>query len=56
MFEKSFPQSPANCDAHLAESLFQTRSRTQKGTHGDRDINQTTVPALVVYLAISDIQ
>ncbi|MGN0354445.1 MAG: DUF6783 domain-containing protein [Muricoprocola sp.] len=25
-FEKSFPQSPANCDAHLAESLFQTRS------------------------------
>ncbi|MFQ7021262.1 MAG: DUF6783 domain-containing protein [Blautia faecis] len=26
MFEKSFPQSPTNCDAHLAESLFQTRS------------------------------
>ncbi|WP_442973641.1 DUF6783 domain-containing protein [Ruminococcus sp. 1001136sp1] len=29
MFEKSFPQSarPTNCDAHLAESLFQTRSK-----------------------------
>ncbi|WP_416385989.1 DUF6783 domain-containing protein [Blautia glucerasea] len=26
MFEKSFPQSPTNCDAHLAENLFQTRS------------------------------
>ncbi|WP_408610300.1 DUF6783 domain-containing protein [Blautia segnis] len=26
MFEKSFLQSPTNCDAHLAESLFQTRS------------------------------
>ncbi|MFQ7508040.1 DUF6783 domain-containing protein [Anaerobutyricum hallii] len=21
-------KSPANCDAHLAESIFQTRSRT----------------------------
>ncbi|WP_416385821.1 DUF6783 domain-containing protein [Blautia faecis] len=27
MFEKSFLQSPTNCDAHLAESIFQTRSR-----------------------------
>ncbi|MFQ9880270.1 DUF6783 domain-containing protein [Ruminococcus sp. Marseille-P328] len=26
MFEKSFPQSPTNCDVHLAESIFQTRS------------------------------
>ncbi|MFR1010883.1 MAG: DUF6783 domain-containing protein, partial [Ruminococcus sp.] len=25
LFEKLFPQSPTNCDAHLAESLFQTR-------------------------------
>ncbi|MFQ9880824.1 MAG: DUF6783 domain-containing protein [Ruminococcus sp.] len=29
MFEKSFPQSPTNCDAHLAESLFQTCSKTK---------------------------
>ena len=24
-------KSPTNCDAHLAESLFQTRSKTKKG-------------------------
>ena len=27
MFKKSFLQSSANCDAHLTESIFQTRSR-----------------------------
>ncbi|MFR3947907.1 MAG: DUF6783 domain-containing protein [Ruminococcus sp.] len=29
--EKAFPQSPTNCDAHLAESLFQTCSGTRPG-------------------------
>ncbi|MFQ8882441.1 MAG: DUF6783 domain-containing protein [Blautia faecis] len=33
LFEKSFPQSPTNCDAHLAESLFQTRSSTERTIH-----------------------
>ncbi|WP_455502997.1 DUF6783 domain-containing protein [Blautia sp.] len=28
MFEKSFQQSPTTCNAHLAENLFQTRSKT----------------------------
>ncbi|MFQ8882009.1 MAG: DUF6783 domain-containing protein [Ruminococcus sp.] len=28
LFEKSFQQSPTTCNAHLAENLFQTRSKT----------------------------
>ena len=27
-------KSPTNCDAHLAESLFQTRSRKESGSIG----------------------
>ena len=32
--EKLFPQSPTNCDAHLAESLFQTRSGKSRPRRG----------------------
>ncbi|MFR0753867.1 MAG: DUF6783 domain-containing protein [Ruminococcus sp.] len=29
MFEILFPQSPAKCNTHLAESLFQTHSNLE---------------------------
>ncbi|MFR3945979.1 MAG: DUF6783 domain-containing protein [Ruminococcus sp.] len=48
---------PTNCDAHLAESLFQTRSREPAGLQMDPEINSCAQIAEVLkYMKITQLK
>ena len=50
-------KSPTNCDAHLAESLFQTRSREPAGLQMDSEINSCAQIAEVLkYMKITQLK
>ena len=50
-------KSPTNCDAHLAESLFQTRSREPAGLQMNPEINSCAQIAEVLkYMKITQLK
>ena len=50
-------KSPTNCDAHLAESLFQTRSRKPAGLRMNPEINSCAQIAEVLkYMKITQLK